>query len=117
MFRFYPINIERLINGVEIKIGCKTFVFNDIDVGMLELAAYLKNPRMAIAHWKGIQPEYFEGFTDDGFERDVPQELPEQQPSCDVSDANVFGVDACSYSDRSRTRTQAVPRGHDNDSN
>ena len=72
MKNFHNIAIARYINGIQINVGCKSFVFNDIHEGMAEVADYLINPEKAIALWKGLHPDEFSEFTSGG----VPIEAP-----------------------------------------
>ena len=76
MKNFHNIAIARYINGIQINVGCKSFVFNDIHEGMSEVAAYLMNPEKAIAHWKGLHPDEFSEFTSGGIPIDIAPAPP-----------------------------------------
>jgi len=76
MKNFHNIAIARYINGIQINVGCKSFVFNDIHEGMAEVANYLINPEKAIALWKGLHPDEFSEFTSGGIPIDIAPAPP-----------------------------------------
>jgi hypothetical protein len=105
---FYNVQISRLINGIKIEVGCKTFVFNDINEGLMEVVAYFKNPYQAIAHWKAVSPDDFKEFDKDGKPlKEVLLEVPQDAPQgeCGPRDAYILRSPS--------TRGLYVQRGED----
>lgn len=72
MQHFYNVTIIRLLNGIHVDVGCKSFVFNDIDEGMREIGGYLKDPHRAVARWKLMLPKDFANHNYDGSEMETP---------------------------------------------
>ena len=51
----YQINIEKVTNGLIVKVGCSKFVFESTKGFLIELEAYLENPEK-------IEKEYRETY-------------------------------------------------------
>ena len=67
----YEIRIEPAVNGVIVKVGCKTFVFNDKEQMCVELLAYLRDPIGREKRWRENYPELGESCEVQG---DAPME-------------------------------------------
>lgn len=59
----YDVIIKRAENGMIVKAGCMTFVFEDLDHGLNEVAKYVRNPSK-------IEKEYMEKYC-----QSVPQPI------------------------------------------
>jgi len=55
----YDINISKVVNGVIVKVGCRTFVFNSIDLAMDEIKGYILDPKVVEEEYKEVYPEAF----------------------------------------------------------
>ena len=53
----HRIIIEKAVNGIIVKIGCATFVAEDVVKGMDWLATYLRDPEPTEKWWRGKYPE------------------------------------------------------------
>jgi hypothetical protein len=56
------IRIEEVSNGFFVRVGCKTFVFTDVDMLLYYLSAYIRDPQM-------VEQVYNEGKLFDGGKR------------------------------------------------
>lgn len=64
--------IERVTNGVIVKVGCQTFVFEKISIACEEIGAYLRDPREAAKRWESEIKEWTKN--------NAPVEAIESQP-------------------------------------
>ena len=54
----YKLVIEKCVNGYIVSVGCKTFVFSDLSVMLLELRDYLLNPNEYIKLLSKKYPDF-----------------------------------------------------------
>lgn len=48
------VNIQKVLNGYIVNVGCQTVVFNDRDTLLIELSKYFYNPAEREAHYRKI---------------------------------------------------------------
>jgi len=68
-FTSYDIEVKKAENGVMCRVGCKLFVFNDVDVFVKELSAFLK----------GEETDFNKQY-----KNELRMEVPPEQPWADT---------------------------------
>ena len=46
-----PVNIQKAVNGYIVNVGCKTFVFTEVDGMIADLSGYLEDPQKMVQEY------------------------------------------------------------------